>query len=133
MPKIPWSPKFEIGIASVDFEHRQLVDLVNAALDHLEAAPDPAAAAVALGELNAKIAAHFALEEKIMADVGYSDRAAHKADHERLLDDIRDIQDSQAADTAGIGAARLADRLEAWFSGHFRDQDVRFHDFLARR
>jgi len=46
-----------------------------------------------LGELYARIAAHFALKEKIMRDNGYDEYHDHKADHERLLDDIRDLMD----------------------------------------
>jgi hemerythrin len=46
-----------------------------------------------LGEIYARISAHFALEEKDMQARAYPERPAHKADHERLLDDLRDIMD----------------------------------------
>jgi hemerythrin len=37
--------------------------------------------------------AHFALEERFMREHGYDQLALHKADHERLLDEIREIMD----------------------------------------
>ena len=84
-----------------------------------------------LGEIYADISAHFALEERVMQERRYDALAEHKLDHERLLDDLRDMMDEQAAgrrlDDRRFGAA-----LGQWFSGHFQTHDARFHRYLAR-
>jgi hemerythrin-like metal-binding protein len=80
----------------------------------------------ALGEIHARISAHFALEEKCMMSLGYEGYPEHKADHEKLLDEIRDIMDEVT--TGGrFDAAQLGARLTAWFVGHFSTLDARFH------
>ena len=60
----------------------------------------------------------------------YDQRAQHKDDHERLLDELRDIMDSDQA-SPDQTAARLATTLEAWFTNHFKTHDSRLHHRLG--
>lgn len=92
-------------------------------------APEDAVAAF-LGEINVRIGAHFALEEKEMRGRRYDQLAAHKADHERLLDEIRDLMD-RYEDDQSFDEQELARRLTDWFTVHFRTHDVRLHQYLA--
>jgi hemerythrin len=127
---IEWRDQFRIGIAEVDHEHEELVRLINAL--HEACARDGTSASLGafLGELHAQIAAHFALEEKVMLRRRYAGYADHKLDHERLLDEIREIMDD--AELAGhYDAASLGSVLETWFGEHFRTHDARLHHALA--
>jgi hemerythrin-like metal-binding protein len=129
MSLIEWRDDFRIGIAEVDHEHRELIELINELYSGLGSERTDDRVERCLGEIYARISAHFALEEKVMADRGYGDFQPHKADHERLLDSILDIMDEHAAqgvlDDAGFGT-----RLAEWFGGHFRTHDARLHRFL---
>jgi hemerythrin-like metal-binding protein len=129
MSLIEWRDDFRIGIAEVDHEHRELIELINELYSGLGSERTDDGVERCLGEIYARISAHFALEEKVMADRGYRDFQPHKADHERLLDSILDIMDEHAAqgvlDDAGFGK-----RLAEWFGGHFRTHDARLHRFL---
>ena len=126
-PHIQWREAFEIGVASVDHEHRQLIAMINQALDAMPEVDSGEHVADSLGEIHARISAHFALEEKIMREMGYDAFADHKADHERLLDDIRDIMDEVESDAWRDHRQALAERLDAWFTDHFRSHDARLH------
>lgn len=130
MAPIVWKDSYSVGIAAVDDEHRELIEMVNrlqAAMLHAEGADTIEAA---FGDLLRGISAHFALEERFMRSHGYDQRDVHKADHERLLDQLRDIMDSH--DAAGTdGADQLAASLDAWFSEHFRTHDARLHGRLG--
>jgi hemerythrin len=57
--------------------------------------------------------------------------AEHKADHERLLDSLRDIVDG-AYDAGDGTSASLVAALENWLTGHFSTHDVRLHRHLDR-
>jgi hemerythrin len=140
MALMEWRDEFRLGIASVDHEHQQLFALINAAHAAMgergSPAPrgergSPGAVGDFLGEIHAAIAAHFALEEKIMRERAYDQYAAHKADHERLLDDIRAMMDENEAGYFSGGEAILAARLKEWFSRHFREMDARLHRLLG--
>ncbi len=126
MALLQWNDRYSVGIEAVDHEHRELIDLINRLHDRLGAGDDDRAVEAFFGDLLRGISAHFALEEKFMREHDYDQRAAHKADHERLLDDIRDIMDAfeQAERTDDRD---LATRLDAWFSRHFETHDARLH------
>jgi hemerythrin len=84
-----------------------------------------------LGEIHAGIAAHFALEERLMRAAGYAEYAAHKDDHERLLEQILDLMDVYAADPEQ-GSRLLSEQLSDWFSRHFASFDARMHGKLVQ-
>lgn len=127
MTYIEWRPEFATGIPDVDHEHREMIEWINRTLAACGQAGDAkAAVADLLGEIHARISAHFALEERVMTSRGYDQFAEHKRDHERLLDEIRDIMDDHEAGSEVI-EHRLAERLTPWFGEHFRTQDARFH------
>jgi hemerythrin len=130
MGLLEWRDEFCIGIPEVDHEHRELIALINALHRRLTAPGDPSGVGEFLGELHGQIAAHFALEEKVMRNRRYAELESHKADHERLLDEIRDIMDGyelhRRYDPGALGTA-----LDAWFTEHFRTHDARLHHALA--
>jgi hemerythrin-like metal-binding protein len=126
-----WQANFSIGIAEVDHEHRGLIDLINRLLGALGKDRSGERVEAFLGELFAVVSAHFALEEKVMRDRRYDALPEHKADHERLLDELRDLMDQQAGGFA-FDDSRLAARLTQWFTGHFQTHDARFHRWLVR-
>lgn len=127
MTLIAWRKEFETGIAAVDHEHRQLVELINRLADHLSSGVDQERVQRFLGEVFSRIAAHFALEESIMRKHGYDEYDAHKAEHESLLDDIRDIMDEAETNATETLSAVVRD----WFVGHFKTKDARLHRKLG--
>ena len=84
-----------------------------------------------LGEVYARISAHFALEERVMLDRGYDQYTEHKAEHEALLDEIREIMDDHDAGLYDSAFETLAEKLQAWFTEHFRTHDARLHGRLG--
>ena len=98
MSLIDWRDEFTIGVDAIDHEHREMIALINdldAAMQE-EASHDVVVAT--LGEIVARIAAHFALEEKIMRDAAYTAYSTHKQDHELLLDSLLNVIDAVDAD-----------------------------------
>ena len=130
MTLITWRKEFETGIAEVDHEHRELVALINRLADDITAGADKERVQAFLGEVFARIAAHFALEESVMRKHGYDEYEAHKAEHENLLDEIRDIMEDFEA-SSRFDDRQLADALDAWFSRHFETHDARLHKALG--
>ena len=131
MTLLDWREHFSIGIAEVDHEHRELIGLINSLHAALGDERGGERVEAFLGEIFADIAAHFALEERVMRERRYDALAEHKADHERLLDQLRDMMDAQA-EGAELDDARFGGQLAEWFAGHFRTHDARFHQHLVR-
>jgi len=130
MDLIQWEESFVLGIPEVDHEHKMLIDLINRLHASLSQSPSKVEICDFLAELHAWIAAHFALEESHMRRCGYDQLAEHKAEHERLLDEICEIMDDHAFARFEKYESVLSGHLRAWFEGHFRGADRRLHDAL---
>lgn len=129
MTLLIWKQDYSIGIKSVDAEHREMISLINATYDAIEDKSDAHAIEEFLGDINASITAHFALEERVMRRAGYDEYEAHKEDHEDLLDEIRELMDA-CVDAPEHGIKMLQERLSGWFGGHFSTFDARLHGKL---
>ena len=127
MALIEWKDEYSVGVPEVDYEHRKLIDLINELHENLIRKDSHETVTDFLGEIYAKISAHFALEEKFMRDIRYDQYDDHKADHERLLDEIRDIMDDQERGAYVDYESVLSERLSAWFGEHFKTHDARLH------
>lgn len=132
MSLIAWREEFTIGLPDVDHEHRELIAMINALHESLGPAAEVERIVAALGEIQARIAAHFALEEREMRRLDYISVTEHKDDHERLLDDIMEITDAVES-PADYDPEAFGQRLSRWFTDHFRTHDARLHRWLAGR
>ena len=130
MSLIAWDNRFSVGVAAVDHEHRELIGLVNETHERLKRPDADITVPDFLGEIYTRISAHFALEEQLMRASRYDRYPEHKADHERLLDAIRDIMDDYE-DSREFDEQRFAQRLATWFTGHFGTHDARLHHRLG--
>lgn len=130
MSLLEWQEAFSVGIASVDYEHKELINLINELDRQASAGCSHDEVIAALGEVYAHISAHFALEEKFMRDSSYPHYPEHKANHEALLDQLRDIMDRVETD-GSYDRERLSRELDSWFSEHFRTHDARLHQHTS--
>jgi len=130
MAPIEWKPEFSVGDPAVDHEHRELIGLVNRTVGAIIDRRPEADIESGFGDLLRAISAHFALEERQMREARYDALVQHKADHERLLDLLRDIMDG-TPEAPEASTDRLVATLEAWFGDHFRVHDSRLHRRLG--
>ena len=130
MKYLQWGEKFSVGVDSIDYEHQNLIGMINMIYAELDDRRDIAKIKQTVGDVHTEIAAHFALEERIMRLSVYDEFAAHKNDHEELLDQIRTIMDA-IEDDPEPALDMLSDQLADWFSGHFASFDARLHSKLG--
>ncbi len=126
---IEWQDNFKIGIDEVDFEHQELIELINESYNDAKEEGSSLAVLGSLGEIFEKISAHFALEEKEMRELKYDEYEVHKEEHEQLLDSIRDIMDEYEEGSI-LNEEAFGKRLKDWFVNHFSTKDARLHKFL---
>ena len=130
MSLITWKAEYSVGNAGIDQEHRELIDTINGLHEDLLQAASADSVVESLGEIYANVAAHFALEERLMRDAGYEEYGSHKEDHEVLLDQITEIID--LLEMKGVyDEQALSSTLDSWFSEHFRTHDALLHGRLG--
>ena len=130
MGLLQWEKRYSVGIEAVDHEHRELVGLINRLHEKATTQGSKVAVLGFFGDLYKAISAHFALEERFMREKGYDQLRQHKGDHERLLDEVRDIMEDYEVNDL-FDEKLLAQRLDAWFSRHFESHDARLHRALG--
>ena len=77
MSLLRWKSEYSIGIASIDDEHREMIDLINLIYAELASDADVVQIDECLGDIFSAISMHFALEERMMRSCDYADYAAH--------------------------------------------------------
>ncbi len=130
MALLVFKDSFNSGNSSIDHEHEELINLINELHESLQSKSTKHDVEDILGELHGQVAAHFALEEKIMRDMNYVETSDHCADHNRLLDEILDIADSVHNDDNYDYMPRLEREVQSWFTKHFSGMDARLHKIL---
>lgn len=130
MTLLQWQSQYSVGIDAMDYEHRQMIDLINELYVELKDRRDSVAIEQFLGDIHSAISMHFALEERIMQDAAYEEYEAHKDDHEDLLDQIRSMMDTFSRNS-DEGFVELEQRLSDWFARHFSSFDARMHGKLG--
>lgn len=132
MALIEWRDEYCTGIEGVDFEHEALINQINSIYQMVANQADKDLVVDSLGEIYGSISAHFALEEQMMLRHNYDHYQQHRADHERLLDDIRDITE-EFENTVKLDEADFQQRLANWFQLHFKTHDSRLHNLAGMR
>ncbi len=126
MDLIEWREEFYTGIAKADYDHEELIKLINTVYSLIDNEACRSTVIGCLGEIYANTSAHFRLEEQTMKRHGYDHYKAHRADHNRLLDKIIDISDEYEKTTC-LNRQAFKSELNNWFQNHFKTHDSRLH------
>lgn len=124
MALLDWKDDYLLGIDELDYEHKDLFDCVNRL--HTQCANsawEPALVTDCLGQLHARLSAHFALEEKVMREKRNPHYAKHKAAHDQFLDEVTEIVSGYHDDVEKANIEALATRVREWIVNHITTFD----------
>lgn len=131
---ITWGPNLVTGIASIDEQHRVLVDMCNEAHALLQAHATPETTKRIVRDLMSYALYHFETEEELADTCGYAasepeDNAAHRAQHRAFAKAVADMQMEMARGNA-ISVQALFDFLRGWLTGHILGTDMKLAAFI---
>lgn len=128
-PAHPLPDTFEIGIAEIDSQHRQLHSLL-LRLQHSADKRYAYAAGTLLDELAIQTRIHFAVEESLMRLLSFPGTEAHVAEHRRLTEQLDKFR--QRAQDFDVTEG-LAVFIQTWLIDHVNHFDREFvGHFLAK-
>jgi len=120
MSYIVWSDDLATGINVIDCQHKRIVHYINQLTDakRLDA---PEIVGEVLLELIDYTLSHFAFEESLMDDAGYSAAAIHKRTHNAFREKIQDYQKRHKSGEDVSDA--LFQLLNVWLMNHIAEDD----------
>ena len=132
MTIIEWDPRYSVDIAEIDREHRNLFAL----LDTLYAAMQEGKADQVIAKILERVVdytvLHFAHEERLFAQYGYPDAAAHKAEHARLTAQAKGLAARLKSRQGDVPVATLKFLCD-WLAQHILGADQQYSAFLTQQ
>ena len=125
---IKWSEHYEVGVAAIDGQHREMFDITNRLLVGLRDGRDAGELVETLRELVRCTEHNVATEERLMQEHGLAP-AHHAEEHRRLLEAIRRFD--LRLDPSGL--AESTRWLREWLLGHIDEDDRPFAELLRSR
>jgi len=132
-----WEKKYATGVALVDSQHHQLVDLTNQLYNACRESDDELQTAFkeAMSQMVKYVRFHFDAELKILKAAGYPDYDKHKKMHEdlvrKILDAVNDYNEGKK-----FVANNFVRTLKDWVFGHIAVYDKQYslyvHDLIRR-
>ncbi len=131
--RLQWDDAFRIGIDELDYEHRALIEDINRLHQELARHDETSRIEACLGDIYARMQAHFALEERVMKERGYRFFQEHKREHDELLERYTDamlrfMNDPDATDTRPLEAT-----LEHWIVDHILSSDKKMSQMVREK
>jgi hemerythrin-like metal-binding protein len=117
-----WGPMFEVGVHTIDSQHRKLFDLANQLAEAIIQGKGTDLMEKTLADLVTYIQTHFAAEEQLMANNHYPATAEHKAKHQALIQKVLEHKRSFDGGDPAIADKTLQFFTE-WLSDHIMHID----------
>ncbi|VAW58635.1 Hemerythrin domain protein [hydrothermal vent metagenome] len=125
MAHIKWTEELNTHIQVIDSQHKRIVEYINT-LDDISSSHDRVQVEKLLGELVDYTLSHFAFEESLMEDAGYSFINGHKRVHQLFVRRVGDFQ--QRFKMGEDIVDELLMMLKSWLINHIRSDD---NDYVA--
>ena len=120
----------QLGQEALDVEHQGQMLLLLSLEKELGGAADEARLRVLLDRLIEFSNIHFMSEQVLMRERAYPGLPAHEAEHDHLMDQMRDFQKIIETRERTLGAADIS-TLRDWVIRHIRTKDTAFARYLA--
>ena len=137
-----WEDRFSVNVATIDKQHRRVIDLTNQLHDAIQRSNDLATKEAVMSEiatvksvlesLTAYAQDHFATEEAYLLEHAYPELEQHQAAHRQYTERVSAYQRSFERPKERL-SLELAEFLAKWWRGHILERDQRYAAFLSEK
>lgn len=126
---LQWKPEYSVGIATLDEDHKKLIDLLNRFQTAYEYQTSDAFERQALNELIDYTRYHFNREEQLMEENDYPDLESHRQEHVEMIAQVdRFVADYEEQGHKAL--VRVASYLREWLISHINGTDKQYGPYL---
>lgn len=90
---IQWGNHLSVEYPGIDGQHKAIFDLGTKVYESWRSGGGVDALRPAMDKLAHLLPAHFAYEERLLAEIGYADLDQHVAEHRSMLDELASVQE----------------------------------------
>ncbi|MCB1909408.1 MAG: hemerythrin family protein [Rhodocyclaceae bacterium] len=130
MPLIEWNASMATGHMEIDAQHTVLLAILNRLHEAIQAGEGEAITAPVIRELIEYTRYHFRSEEALMVHIPAEAALAHKSNHARLLQVVREFE--AQCDRGDIEPQELLDFLKDWLLVHITGTDKHLASLLGK-
>lgn len=130
MVLIKWSSNYSVKIDEMDRQHQKLINLINQLHEAMMAGSGDDAMYEVLSGLVAYTKEHFASEEKLMQQFHFPQLAGHRAEHQRLVEQVSALV-KRADAGQPLSAYEVLQFLREWLINHIQNTDRRYGNFIS--
>lgn len=130
MTLIENAEKFCVGHEHIDADHRELAEHLNRLNTAVISGADAEEQKKLLEVLITFTGRHFQREEALMSQMAYTGLEKHKAEHDMLLEEVRELQGRFNSGSIALTES-LFDYLAEWLTFHTVTTDKKLADAIA--
>ena len=122
MALFSWSDELSVGNQFIDSDHKKLIKLVNDFHDAMVQGRGNEVIGKVLNNLIIYTKEHFQREQDEMQRIKYQQHLAHKLEHDKLIKDVLELQQSFTGGTAML-SIKVSKFLRDWLLTHILQTD----------
>lgn len=128
---ILWTEDLAVGVKEIDDQHKELFERVQALLDACKAGQGKPAVVETIHFLESYVIEHFNAEEALQRNVAYPEFMAHKAAHDKFLEDVAELRKSLDESGPTIGTIASTNTMVVdWLMSHIKRMDKKLGEFI---
>ena len=132
MAFLNWSDEFDVGVAAIDEEHKQLLAIINRFYDGMSTGASEQTLYSIFNELLDRTKAHFEHEEEYFATTQFPLAAEHEKLHENLTSQIATLQQNDIGKNDTARPLGLTYFLKSWLLDHIQNDDKKLGAHLNK-
>jgi hemerythrin len=132
MAMLAWNDHLSVNIREIDDQHKKLVDMVNNLHDAMKGGKADSVIFKIVDEMKRYAATHFATEEKHMKAQAYPAFATHKAEHDKFVAKVVQVEADCKSGKCAM-SMDILNFLSNWLVTHIKGTDKKYGPFLNER
>lgn len=131
---VKWTPQYAVGVPEIDRQHQELFSKINDLLEACQRGEGKQFLGEVLAFLEEYVQVHFQTEEKAMLTHAYPEYTQHRAQHQKFIENFKELKAKFEAEGAGIWLIAHTNRVVVdWLTKHIMMTDTKLGAFLQNK
>jgi hemerythrin-like metal-binding protein len=132
MAAINWSESLSVGIDSIDYQHKKLLDIINSFYENIYQGSMKEKLVELINEMKLYTVFHFKSEERQMTLCNYPDFENHKMEHDKFIAAVEDFEERYKNGKLLL-TIEVTNFVKVWISNHIMGTDQKYSDSMIRK